>query len=231
LRLIALYRVCAFSYARHMGLTIYYDLDVPGDQPASRVRGLVQALRDAALRVGMEKVSAVRTIIRADCDGLEREHVDLDWLVRCFAAREVEGARSPVGSVTVLPEIGYGFGAVIGRCEPVVLGLARHPASMIEGGVELSTGFSNWSWRACTKTQYAGTVSVGHFVESHRRVVALLDAAADLGFQVSARDDSGYWEHRDEQRLVKSLEYWNRLVAKFAGRLAEAWDQGSKRQG
>jgi hypothetical protein len=60
-----------------------------------------------------------------------------------------------------------------------------------------------------------------HFVACHRAVIALLDAARALGIAVEVRDDSGYWDHRDERRLVESAEHWNALVAKIAGRLAD----------
>jgi hypothetical protein len=52
-----------------------------------------------------------------------------------------------------------------------------------------------------------------HFVTCHRAVIALLDAACALGMAVEVRDDSGYWDHRDERRLVESAEYWSALVA------------------
>lgn len=37
-----------------MGLTIYYNIDLPGDQPESRVRELVEVLRAAALDLPVE---------------------------------------------------------------------------------------------------------------------------------------------------------------------------------
>jgi len=177
--------------------------------------------REGALRLGAEQITPIRRILRADCEGLEREKLDLDWLVRCFAARGLEDPRNPERFLTVLPDLAYGFGALIGRCEPLILGLGRHPAAVTEGGVELPTGLTNWSWHACTKTQYASLVSLRHFVESHRRVIDLLDAARDLGLTVGVRDDSGYWEHRDEQRLAEAVEQWNALVARIAGPLVD----------
>ncbi len=207
-----------------MGLTVYYDLDLPGDQPESRARELVVELRAAAVALGAERVTAVRRILRSDCEGLGGEELDLEWLVRCFAERGIEDPRNPERFLTVLPELGYGFGAEIGRCEPVILGLARHPATVADAGVEVPTCLTGWSWRACTKTQYASLVSLSHFVESHRRLIALLDAAQSLGLAVGVRDDSGYWEHRDERQLLDALAHWNALVARIAGRVADGFD-------
>jgi len=61
-------------------------------------------------------------------------------------------------------------------------------------------------------------------VESHRRAIAVLDAARDLGIRVGVRDDSGYWEHRDEHRLVRAVEKWNSIVAKVAGGMVDRGD-------
>lgn len=204
-----------------MGLTIYYNLELPGDQPERRVAEIVEALRDAALALPVERVTPVRRMVAVDCEGLERQELDLDWLVRCFAARGVEDPRDPRRMLAVVPEVGHGFAAVVGRCEPVVVGLARHPRVVVDGDVELPTGLANWSWHAATKTQYACLHGTSHFLQCHRTAIALLDAARALGLAVEARDDSGYWEHRDERRLLESLEHWNALVARIAGRVAD----------
>src|SRR5207247_4450671 len=126
----------------------------------------------------------------------------------------------PSRLLTVLPTVAYGFGAVPGRCEPVVLGLGRYPR-ITGAGTELPTAPEGWTWHACTKTQYASLHGMDHFVSCHRAVIALLDTARAFGIAVEVRDDSGYWDHRNERQLVESAEYWNALVAKVAGRLAD----------
>lgn len=73
-------------------------------------------------------------------------------------------------------------------------------------------------------------MSFTHFVESHRRVIALLDAARDLGLTVAVRDDSGYWADRNEQKLVEAVERWNSRVARIAGRFADAFEQPGLRE-
>lgn len=204
-----------------MGLTIYYNLAFPGDQPEARVRGILEALQDTALGLAVEHITPVRRIVRADCEGFERRELDLDWLLRCFAARALEDPPDSRQVLTVPPTVAYGFGAVVGRCEPVILGLGRYPRTVEDAGTELPTELEGWSWHACTKTQYASLRGMDHFVSCHRAVIALLDAARALGLEVEVRDDSGYWDHRDEGRLVESVEYWNAIVAKIAGRVAD----------
>lgn len=204
-----------------MGLTIYYDLAVANNEPEARVREIVEALRHAALALPAERVTPVSRMVVADCEGLERRGLDLDWLVCCFATRGVEDPRDSSRFLPVLPTVAYGFGAVVGRCEPVVLGLGRYPRIVVDAGTEVPTALEGWSWHACTKTQYASLQGMDHFVACHRAVIALLDATRALGIAVEVRDDSGYWDHRDERRLVESAEYWNALAAKIAGRLAD----------
>jgi hypothetical protein len=109
----------------------------------------------------------------------------------------------------------------VGRCELVILGLGRYPSTIEDAGIQVPTGLEGWSWHACTKTQYASVRSMDHFVRCHRAVIALLDAARALGLEVEVRDDSGYWDHRDEGRLVESVQYWNAIVANVAGRVAD----------
>lgn len=206
-----------------MGLTIYYDLAFPGDQPAD-ICGTLEALQGAAQGLAVEQVTPIRQMVGADCEGFERQSVDLDWLIRCFAARQMEDPRDSRRALTVAPTVAYGFGAVVGRCEPVILGLGRYPATIRDAGTELPTGLEGWSWHACTKTQYASVTSMDHFVRCHRAVIALLEAARTLGLEVDVRDDSGYWDHRDEGRLVESVEHWNAIVARLAGRVADGME-------
>lgn len=204
-----------------MGLTIYYNLAFPGDQPEARICGILESLQGTARGLAVEQITPVRRIVRADCEELERQELDLDWLFRCFAARALEHPSDSSRVLTVPPTVAYGFSVVVGCCEPVVLGLGRYPQMIEDAGAEVLTGLEGWSWHACTKTQYASLRGNDHFVRCHRAVIALLDAARALGLEVEVRDDSGYWDHRDEGRLLESVEYWNAVVAKIAGRVTD----------
>jgi len=207
-----------------MGLTVYYNLALPGDQPEARVCAILEALQGTALELAVEQITPLRRIEGSDCEGFERQEVGLEWLIRCFAARPVEDPRDSRRALTVAPTAAYGFGAVVGRCEPVILGLGRYPSTIEDAGTQQPTALEGWSWHACTKTQYASVRSIDHFVRCHRAVIALLDAARALDLEVEVRDDSGYWDHRDEGRLVESVESWNSIVARIAGRVADGME-------
>jgi hypothetical protein len=56
----------------------------------------------------------------------------------------------------------------------------------------------------------------------HRSLVALLDAAHTLGFQVTVRDETGYWESRDADQLLGAVTHMNQLIAGFAGTVTDA---------
>jgi len=129
-----------------MGLTIYYTLDLSGDQPESRALEWVQTLREAAVTLGAKPVTSVLRVVRSDCERLDSEKLDLEWLVRCFAIRGVEDPRDPQRFLNVLPDLAFGFGAMIGRCEPVVLGLGRHPATVTDSGIEVTTEGPSRCW-------------------------------------------------------------------------------------
>ena len=110
----------------------------------------------------------------------------------------------------------------------MTLGLARYPAVIIENAAAVPTGLHNWRWHSCTKTQYASRYGTDHFLTCHRAVISLLDAAAAPGLGVDVRDDSGYWVHRDQARLLASVDEWNRIVARLA-RLADVTEESGLR--
>ncbi len=49
----------------------------------------------------------------------------------------------------------------------------------------------------------------------------LLDHAIALGVSVVVRDETHYWETRDEQRLITAVHDMNRIVAALAGKLSD----------
>ncbi len=44
---------------------------------------------------------------------------------------------------------------------------------------------------------------------------------------MTVRDETGYDEHRDEKKLLDSVQEANRLIAGIAGRMADALDSSS----
>jgi hypothetical protein len=55
----------------------------------------------------------------------------------------------------------------------------------------------------------------------------MLDYAGKVGVDVVVRDETHYWETRDEQRLIAEVRKMNHIVAAFAGRLGDLGVPGS----
>ena len=65
-------------------------------------------------------------------------------------------------------------------------------------------------------------VSDEHLIHCHTTLVALLEEAIRLGFDVTVRDEAQYWETRDTARLLAEVREMNRVVAGIAGALYDA---------
>jgi hypothetical protein len=115
-------------------------------------------------------------------------------------------------------------------CEPANVGLCRYRAHIDvarpDGGVRrLPTGLSGWSWASFCKTQYASdprSGGIANFLRCHVGLVALLDrAAATRQVIVEVDDESGYWDRRDPEDLVKTVGDSNEMIAALAGLLKD----------
>src|SRR5262249_28971131 len=87
-----------------------------------------------------------------------------------------------------------------------------------------------WYWWCACKTQYASVVSDEHFVKVHTGLVAMLDAAIELGFVVDVIDEGGYWESRSKEVLVASVTRMNQLIARLGGTLSDALGNAKKHE-
>ena len=134
--------------------------------------------------------------------GLSLEHTHMD---------EYFGVNAP----NELPAVAIGFAIIPGEgSEPAPFGLAR---------LRDKSRPARWSWRAFCKTQYASAVGDEHFLKCHKSVVAMLDAAKRLGFEIDVEDEGDYYESRDEARLLGSVGTMNHLIAGLAGRVSDAF--------
>jgi hypothetical protein len=199
-----------------MGLTLHYELRLPPDTSREEAASLLCRLRDAAAATAVEHVSPF-----VDISVGEENFPDGDdgrpWRVmrliaECLADPMLEEGETRFSGD---PLSAMGFVVDPGRgAETATVGLMhrRH-----EGA---STG--DWFWWCSCKTQYASTVSDEHFVAVHTALVAILDAAMELGFDVEVHDEGGYWESRSTDALVAEVTRMNRLMAKFGGALSDA---------
>jgi hypothetical protein len=99
-------------------------------------------------------------------------------------------------------------------CETAHFGLLRRADEHGQHG--------EWFWHCSCKTQYASTRSDEHLVKCHTSLVRLLDHAIELGIDVVVRDETHYWDTRDQSRLIAEVHHMNRIVATFAGQMSDA---------
>lgn len=82
-----------------------------------------------------------------------------------------------------------------------------------------------WNWSGFCKTQYANDPNCGgieNFLRCHLLIIEMLDRAKEIGFDVSVRDESEYWDNRDVKALIQEIGEWDRQVAGFVGLINDA---------
>jgi hypothetical protein len=129
-----------------------------------------------------------------------------------------------------------GFTVIPGPgCEWFRVRLVRLPKSVLVKGdpTKFSRKFrlpvenaDKWIWMGFCKTQYASHKGDGgsleNFLRCHLSIVAILDFAKQIGFEVKVNDEGGFWEKRDLQALCKQLVEYNEFIAAFGGLLKDA---------
>jgi hypothetical protein len=151
--------------------------------------------------------------------------------------------KSTVGTCSqgVMPLRVVGFNTWPGDgCEAANIGLGLYPET-IEVAAEpqyrsfltpeghkaatLKTKLNGWRWRSFCKTQYANDPACGglpNFLRCHLTVVAMLDAAKELGFGVEVSDEGDFWEKRDVKALAAEVGNWDKMIAGFFGAFKDA---------
>lgn len=199
-----------------MGLTVHYQLRLPGTVTKTAAGNLVRTAHSrAAALVRRHKLAGITPVLEADADS---------FLSRQFVTEEQGG--DTVGH-EVPPECGWLFSVHPGRdCESVICGLAFYPATIRVGRRTLRTGCGGWGYSGFCKTQYASLHGAEKFLKCHRAVIDLLLLWEKLGATVKITDEGGYWPGRNEAALRQNLDQMNRLLAAFAGALKDAADDG-----
>jgi hypothetical protein len=206
-----------------MGLHLCYELAVSRDTSIVEVVDRMQRLYHQALTLPFEEVGPMVRVPAGEALG-DAEKADsslANWFR--FCARIGLDPRDPVTGVRVdlLPEA-VGFVVRPGDyCEAAPFGLAWVPPTDDDAN-RLHDEPYIWHWHTVCKTQYASVVSDEHLIRCHTSLVALLDRAPALGFDVTVRDETHYWETRDTNRLLAEVREMNRIVAHLAGALNDA---------
>jgi hypothetical protein len=190
-----------------VGLSIHYELSLPGSTPREAVERIVEQLRRFAATLPIERVTD--EII--SCDG------DCPWGAIFLPSKG--GRRGKTRRLEALePECAVFFSVFPGAgSESAYVGFARHRPNPVTRG----RWFGQW---AC-KTQYASSPAHGgvdHFVRCHLALVAILDEAKRLKLGVKVNDEGGYWRGRRLPRLLAMLEKYDQIIARVAGRLKDA---------
>ncbi len=210
-----------------MGLTIHYELRLPGDISDSLAVHYLTRLREFALTVGAQHVIPLLFFTGAELAlrGDQWEHGSVEWWFHIFTdtmrehrdggVEDIEDSdRLAVAAFMVVPGEG---------CEPASFGLVRPLRSEPPAAhVEFPDDWKRWYWQSFCKTQYASAASEEHFLFCHRMVVSLLDEAKRIGFEVAVHDEGSYWDTRDAEQLLAEVRNANRIIAQFAGALHDA---------
>ena len=190
-----------------MGLHLNYELRLPGAASAEQVTALLMNVHAFAQDLPFERVTDLQLPEPGTRDsragGLRFWASVLDTV----DAEENPHLTSDLDSVR-------GFTVWPGRgCETAAFALMKRS--------DRNSPRVEWFWHTCCKTQYASVISDAHLVACHTGLVRMLDYASKMGVDVVVRDETHYWETRDEQRLITEVRKMNQIVATFAGRLAD----------
>ncbi|HXE52382.1 MAG TPA: hypothetical protein VN541_05170 [Tepidisphaeraceae bacterium] len=158
-------------------------------------------------------------------DDGQTEHVHVPGLhVICFHAN-IRGSETASFGLASHPPV------VLHREEIIVSHGENAQSHQIGQGpaIEFNTRLRGWySWSNFVKTQYAGNPKFGgveNFLRAHRSVFAAIDECKRLGLTTRIRDDANYWRHRNDEKLVAELKRWDELIAGFAGKLTDAFEE------
>jgi hypothetical protein len=226
-----------------MGLTVYYDWKVKADLP--RARRLIARFRALALKLPFDQVSPIREQDPPDGKWVFRRYAHPFREGGLYLPRTRRDGEQETVEVPALHALF--FSVHVRGAESASIGLASHPPVVLhrEDIIELNKDGSErrritgegdpvefptrrrgyYSWHSFCKTQYAGNPRQGgeaNFLKAHLSLIELLDQIRAAGVKVNIRDDSRYAQHRNVDRLLRSLRDWDALVATIVGNLGDA---------
>ena len=208
-------------------MTIHYSLKA-GDSE-SKARKLVHLLHQAAQDLPFGSVGEVVELkgVLADQSHYQPGHPLFNllgggrgWLE--YDRRSIGPNSSTHHSAVVYPMHLFAFEAMpAAGCESGRFGLCRYPAFVeVTPSRRVRTGLGGWRWQSFCKTQYASNPECGgaeNFLRCHLSVVALLDKAKAVGFEVEVDDEGGFWSKRSVPDLVREVGTWNENIAGLFG--------------
>jgi hypothetical protein len=206
-----------------MGLHLCYELALSPEISEEAVTALLEQLWKSAQQLRFHTMSPMFRFRAGECEpGAPGTGNQFEWLFKVFAQEAAADSPDPDHPRFVRADLAIGFVVHPGaRCEAAAFGLARFPETVIAHPGDQPVETRGWHWHAVCKTQYASVVSDDHLIRCHLTLVELLEEAERLGFGVTVRDETHYWETRDTRRLIEEVHAMNRIVAALAGRLGD----------
>lgn len=200
-----------------MGLTIHYTLTTKLDQ-LKDIRRLVQTMREWALELPFQEVSAIKEFQEAEAD--HHDTADEDRWLKIQAAGSIMDGQV---HLRVPPQCILAFSTWPGEgCEQANFGFCNYPAFITTPTPtgrqrRLATKLDGWRWSSFCKTQYASDPRCGgvpNFLRCHLCVVKMLDFLHQSGLvEVEVKDEGGYWEGRNLEKLAREVGDWNEHIA------------------
>ena len=208
-----------------MGLHLCFELGLARETPMADVVERVRQLHRVAVALPFDKVGplVLTTAGQALDDTREADSSLANWFRFCAHCRL--GSHDDLGGTRrdLLPDA-VGFTIIPGDyCEGATFGLAWVPPEN-EDGEPIPGEPSVWHWHTVCKTQYASNLGDDHLIRCHTSLVALLDKAPELGFNLIVRDETHYWETRDTNVLIAEVREMNQIIAGIAGAFHDAVD-------
>lgn len=188
-----------------MGLTLHYTLRLPASTSGEQATDLLSRLHEIACTHPFDIVSELAVL--SDVTAFANPAAPALEFFATIGAEILEEYEPPPWPD---PSTARGFFVQPGTgCETATFALMRR-------GDE-----GEWYWQCHCKTQYSSNEGEDYFVKVHCTLVAMLDAAVQLGFNVDVDDEGGYWETRDPARLRSEVQRSNMIMAMLAGRLGD----------
>jgi len=217
----------------------------------AEARQAVERLRQRCLDLPFAEVGPLQSLEGKACDFTRCGRDDPNrWLIiqsrgsiNCVGGaddryRAVGDGENWNASLDLIPRAVMAFSTWPGEgCEEANFGLRLLPARLrvhTRSGepywLQTAKRDRGWTWDSFCKTQYANNPRCGgvqHFLLCHLTVIAVLDAARQLGFSVEVSDEGGFWINRSVEELAKEVGSWDQHLAALVGALKDqATQQG-----
>jgi hypothetical protein len=229
-----------------MGLSVHYEWKSKCDVPSAR--RMIVKFRALALKLPFDEVTEIYEQDPPDGKTTFRRYKHSFRQGDLYLSRKRQDGEHELVHVSALHALF--FNVYVKGSETASIGLASHPPVVVhredvierdESGkdcgriigqgdpIEFPTRRRGYySWFSSCKTQYAGNPKLGgeaNFLKAHLSLIELLDRIKATGMKMQVRDDSLYANHRDVDRLLRSLRDWDAIIARVAGAFSDALGQ------